>query len=51
MSQAKPKETMYLTVVLGPKKETDLVLSDENQEIVEIVSVKNGKVEIRQPTH
>jgi len=49
MSAGKPKETMYLTIVLNPKNETQLVLSDESQKIIETVSIKNGKIEVRQP--
>lgn len=51
MSAGKKKEIMYLTVVLSPKNETQLVLSDEKQEILETVSIKNGKIEVRQPAH
>ena len=41
------KETFYLTIVLGPKKETNLVLSDEKQNLIESISIKNGKIEVR----
>ena len=48
MSSKKEIETLYLTIMLTPKKGTYLVLSDEDQNILETVSVKNGKIEVRE---
>ena len=41
-------ETFYLSMALYPNKDSYLVLSDDKKNTVETISVKKGKIEIRE---